>query len=65
MYTMLSSKKTIKKENIKYNLRGLFDIILILQIQMLYTSPENFREAKNPVDKTKKKIQKSNYTTQI
>lgn len=60
MHTMLPSKKTFKKENIKYNLRGLFDIILILQTQM-YTSPEDFREVKNPVDKIKK-IQKSNHT---
>lgn len=51
MYTMLSSKKT-DASKITW---GDFVIILSLQTQMLHTSPEGFREAKNPVDEIKKK----------
>lgn len=60
MYTMLSSKKT-DASKITW---GDLVIILTLQTQMLHTSSEGFREAKNPVDKIKKKIQESNYTKQ-
>lgn len=48
---MLSSKKT-DASKITW---GDFVIILSLQTQMLHTSPEGFREAKNPVDEIKKK----------
>jgi len=61
MYTMLSSKKT-DASKITW---GDFVIILSLQTQMLHTSPEGFREAKNPVDKIKKNTKEQLYKAKL